>query len=184
MRAECMLIARCYVECHHLLALILGRLIECVRNLKPIAGHVKIHVKNIVPARLEIEALEEGFVVPDRMKGRELRRVQKTARSQSIQSEKVSDFIAAESHVRLTGTGSKRTIGPKDLPPRLTLPQTGSCRRIHNKACLLTKLGRRRTCYDFHSLQRVHRNLSREDFTLLIVDRLPINLERCAGVVT
>src|SRR5207247_10417922 len=28
MRVECMLIARCNVECHHLLALILGRLIE------------------------------------------------------------------------------------------------------------------------------------------------------------
>src|SRR5439155_7030919 len=113
------------------------------------------------------------------MKRRKFRRVQKAARSQSIQSEKVSDFIAAESHVRLTGTGSKRTIGPKNLTPGLTLPKTGSCRRIHNKACLLTKLSRRCTCYDFHSLQRVERNLSREDFTLLIVDRLPIYLERC-----
>src|SRR5213596_629270 len=59
----------------------------------------------------------------DRNAGRRIR----SARSQSIQSEKISDFIAAETHVRLTGTGSKRTIGPKDLTPGLTLPQTGSC---------------------------------------------------------
>src|SRR5437867_7075612 len=52
MRAERVLVAWCNVECHHLLPLILSRLIECVRNLEPIARRVKIHMKNIVPPRL------------------------------------------------------------------------------------------------------------------------------------
>src|SRR6184192_2557394 len=117
------------------------------------------------------------------MQGSELRRVRKPARSQTIQSEKVAGFVAAESQVGFADISSKGTVRPENLTTRLMLPKTRSGRRVHHKACLLAKLGRRRTRHEFHSLQGVQRNLRREYFALLIIDWLAVNLKRCAGVI-
>ena len=66
---------------------------------------------------------------------------------------------------------------------RLSHAKTGAGGHVNDHAGLVAVFGRRRALDHFHGLYRVQRNLVREDFALLIRDRLAIERERVRRVI-
>src|SRR5207237_10874572 len=83
-RVECMLVAGRDVERNHLLSLILVRLVQRVRNLKPVAGQKEVHMQRVFIVGHKVKAVESVLAIPNGVDGTELRRVEEQAGCVSI----------------------------------------------------------------------------------------------------
>src|SRR5713101_1964515 len=102
-----MLIARRNIPGQHALPLILRQLVVTIWRLKPVSSSKKIEVYHIICCRLPIESIENAATVTPIVNRKQLRRVEKMARSDSIGDDKVSEFGSAKANRSAAAPGSK-----------------------------------------------------------------------------
>ena len=113
----------------------------------------------------------------------ELWRVEETAGPQPVCSNEPSCFRTAHAGIDSKGRSAEGPVLRKNAASGPRYAKAGTRRCIDNEAGLIAKLRVRSSRYDFHRLNGVYRDLRRECFALLIVDRLSVNIERSLGVI-
>ncbi len=126
---------------------------------------------------LEVHAIEEGLIIPNIVERPELRGVQKTAATHSVDSQKVAECCSAIAQAETPSLGAERTVVRVDVPEDPARPQGGACRDTCHQAGLVAEFGQRRSRNDFHALDGAGWQLSREYLALLVADGLPIDDE-------
>src|ERR1019366_7967038 len=95
----------------HVLVLILRQLVIVVGDLNPVARGEQVEVQRVLPVGLQVEMIENGFVVADVVEGGELGSVQEAAATGAVNGQEIPRFRAAEADPHGTSNGSERPVG-------------------------------------------------------------------------
>src|SRR5258708_15064637 len=155
--------------------LVLRQLIEVVWNLNPISRSEQVEVKNILAAGLVIKPVEDGLTVTDVVNRTEFRSIQEPSTTGPIECDEVPYFCISEAKRNAAAGGAKSSIVRFNISKRVSCPETRTSRNLSDQATLVAKFCRRRSCDNFHALNRAYGKLGGKDFALLIADGLPID---------
>ena len=74
-------------------------------------------------------------------------------------------------------------LDPRHPKLRLSLAQARTRRNLYHQTCFVTVFRRRRAGNNLHRLDRIYRNLIRENLALLVGNRLTIDRERILRMI-
>ena len=125
--------------------LVLRQLIVVVRNLEPVARCKQIQMERIMSVRLIVEAVEDAFVIPLVVEGREFRGIQKVAVSTRSPQRNSPTWRLPKPKAAISLPSCRTSplvrIHVAEHPPGA---QPGARRDIRHQTGLIPKLGARR----------------------------------------
>src|SRR6185312_16875682 len=110
MRVEGVLVSGSDVPGEYSLPLVLRQLVVVVRNLYPVARGEEVEVKDIDWVRLKIEPVEDRLVVALVMKWRELGRIKESSTACTIERQKITHLLVAETPRCVTADGTETSV--------------------------------------------------------------------------
>src|SRR5579859_7905413 len=108
----------------------------------------------------------------DRVK---LWRVQESAGIQAIGRDEVAPFLAPVGELKTTGRGAKAAVRGRNCSRGLRCAETRPRGDLNHQAGFVAILRRWPARDDFERLNRIQRNLVREDLVLLVCDGLTVH---------
>ena len=123
---------------------------------------------------LVIDAIENGFIVPDVVDWQEFGRVEEMGGAHSIDRDEIADQRRAEAEGGILAPGSERSPVGVDAAEG-TRAQARFRRGIHHQARFIAVLRVGRAGNQLHALYGVGRKLGGEDLALLIADCLAVD---------
>ena len=154
-----------------------------VGGLEPGAGVVEVEARGVGGGDLNVDAVEEIFLVAMVVDGVELRRVEEAAGVHDVGGDEVAQLGGAGGQIESDVGGAEGSVGGGDLSGGLALAQAGAGGGDDDQRGLAAVLGRRRAGDDFERLDGVHGDLVGEDLGLLIGDGLVVDGEGVGCVV-
>src|SRR5437867_10561779 len=105
----------------------------------------------------------------------EFRRIEETARVQTIRRNEIAPFRSSERHVKAPVRRPETAIRSSHTTNWFCLAKAGTRRHLNHQTRLVTKFGRRRSGDQLQRLNRIDWDMIREDFARLIRQRLAID---------
>ncbi len=136
-----------------------------------------------VGSRLKIQSVEHIALIAAIVKDPEFRPVQKPAGVHAVQRDEIADALRSVSQLESAARRPERSIGCRYRAVRLIHSEARARGHYNHQTGLIAIFGGRRALDHFHRLHRIHRQLVREDFALLIGNRLSIHRERIRSVI-
>src|SRR6185369_13233578 len=118
------------------------------------------------------------------MQSSEFRRIEKAARTLEIECRKIAGPLVPEAEGALLLRRAKRAVHCGKAPERPRDAESRFGDRVDHQACLVSVFRGRPAGYDLERLNGIDRQLCRESFTLLVVDRLVVQRHRHLRVIS
>src|SRR5215469_5383655 len=125
--------------------------------------------------KLKIDAVEKVFFIALIVDGMQFRRVQKAAGVEPVHRKEVPPFLRTIGHPESAGYRAEAAVTGGEAPCRGLNPKTRTRSHLNHQTGLVAILGGRTSGNGLQRLNRIQRNLIRENLALLIGDWLPIN---------
>src|ERR1039457_1415106 len=152
MGAERVLVPGSDVPCQHSLMLVLSQLIVVIGYLTPTPRGEQVEVEDILAAGRIVEPIEDGLIVALVVEGSELRGVQKTPGSETVDRHEVSKLRGAIPKSDTSTGRAKRAVGSIDVAKSFPGAEPRTSRDLRDQAAFVAEFGVRRTRGRLHAL--------------------------------